>query len=151
MKYTKNTHSSRFCYLAIALDVLFFINIYETDRNFYYSLLIGASIVYNLLFMLFVFLASEGVKKYKPGYSMFLFGAGAAQLVRIFILPLDAYNTIIKAGERAMEAPQFIRAVLWLALSAVCLIAAAAINTAKYKKLRAARETQLILTEREED
>ena len=151
MKYTKNTLSSRLCYLAIALDVLYFINIYETDKNFYYQLLVGISVVYNLLFMLFVFLASEGVKKYRSGYSAFLLGAGAAQVARIFILPLSAYETFVKAGERAMETPQFVRAVLWLALSAVCLIAAAAVNTAKYRKLKTVQGRQLTFAEREEN
>ena len=151
MKYIKNTASSRLCYLAIALDVLYFINLYETDKNFYYQLLLGVSVVYNLLFMLFVFLASEGVKKYRPGYSVLLFAAGAAQVARIFILPLSAYETFVKAGERAMETPQFVRAVLWLALSAVCLIAAGVVNTVKCKKLEAARSIRLDLTEREEN
>lgn len=151
MKYIKNTASSRLCYLAIALDVLYFINLYETDKNFYYQLLLGVSVVYNLLFMLFVFLASEGVKKYRPGYSVLLFAAGAAQVARIFILPLSAYETFVKAGERAMEAPQFARAAVWLVLSAVCLVAAGAVNTAKYRKLEAARSWQPELSEREED
>ena len=59
MRYTKNTRSSRLALLAIVFDVLYFVSIYSSDvGSWYYSLLIGASIVYNLLFMLMAFLSS---------------------------------------------------------------------------------------------
>ena len=68
MRYTKNTLSSSLALCAIVFNVLYFVSIYESDvGSWYYSMLIGASIVYNLLFMLMVFLASEGVKNYKIG------------------------------------------------------------------------------------
>lgn len=140
MKYTKNASSARFCYLAIALDILYFINIYESDRStWYYQLLIGVSIIYNLLFMLFTFLASEGVKNYKPNYSILLCVMGAIQLVRVFILPFQAMNAQIKVAqnmEAVMGLPQGIRAIVWLVLSAGCLFAAAAINIRKYRELK---------------
>lgn len=140
MKYIKNASSTRLCYLAIALDVLYFINIYESDRStWYYQALIGISIIYNLLFMLFTFLASEGVKNYKPNYSVLLSVMGAIQLVRIFILPLQAMNAQIKVAqnmEAVMGLPQGARAIAWLVLSALCLFAAAAINIRKYRELK---------------
>ena len=140
MKYTKNTVSSRFCYLAIALDVLFFINIYESDRgSWYYQILIGASIIYNLLFLLFTFLASEGVKNYHPGYTSLLYVLGGIQIIRVFILPLQAMNTQIKIAsnmEAVMGLPQGIRAIAWLVLSAACLILAGAVNLHKYTELK---------------
>ena len=59
MRYTKNVFSSRMVYLAILFDVLYFVSIYESDvGNWYYTWLIGLSIVYNLVFMLISFLAS---------------------------------------------------------------------------------------------
>ena len=135
MKYTKNTASSRLCYLAIALDVLFFVNIYESDRgSWYYQLLIGASIIYNLLFMLFTFLASEGVKNYRQGYSVTLCVTGALQLCRVFVIPYQAMNALIKTAggmEPVMDSAQGIRAIVWLVLSAVCLFLAAFINRRK--------------------
>ena len=77
MRYVKNTVSSRLCYLAILLNVLFFISIYKSDvGSWYYQILVGGSIVYNLLFMLMVFLASEGVKNYKTSYSWLMLGLG---------------------------------------------------------------------------
>ena len=63
MRFTKNSLSSTLVILAILFDVFYFVNIYESDvghnvGNFYYQIRIGASIVYNLVFMLAAFLAS---------------------------------------------------------------------------------------------
>ena len=66
MRYTKNTASSRLALLAIVFDVLFFISIYKSDVGaYYYTMTIGGSIIYNLIFLLAAFLCSEGVKKYQ--------------------------------------------------------------------------------------
>ena len=135
MRYIKNTTSSRLCYLAILLNVLYFVSIYKSDvGSWYYQILVGGSIVYNLLFMLMVFLASEGVKSYQKNYSWMLYVIGILQAVRIFILPMQAHSAVIKLGSVetvVMETPQFIRCIIYLAGSAVCLIAAAAINQQK--------------------
>ena len=97
MRYIKNTASSRLCYLGILADVLYFVSIYGSNvGSWYYQWLIGVSIVYNLLFMLITFLASEGVKNYQRKYSPLLYGLGAAQFVRIFILPMQASRAIVK-------------------------------------------------------
>lgn len=126
MRYVKNTASSRLCYLAILLNVLYFVSIYKSDvGSWYYQILVGGSIVYNLLFMLMVFLASEGVKSYQKNYSWMLYVIGILQAVRIFILPMQAHTAVIKLGsaERVvMETPQFIRCVVYLAASSACLI-----------------------------
>ena len=121
MRYIKNTSSSRLCYLAILLDVLYFI-----------------SIVYNLLFMLMAFLASEGVKSYQASFSWLLYGLGILQAARIFILPLQARAATVVVGgteTAVMENAQFIRVVIYLAGSAVCLVAAAVINQRKCRAL----------------
>lgn len=141
MRYVKNTTSSRLCYLAILLNVLYFVSIYKSDvASWYYQILVGGSIVYNLLFMLMVFLASEGVKNYQTNYSTLLFGLGAGQLIRIFILPLQAHQAVVKisgAEVTVMQNPQFIRVIIYLAGSAACLIAAAVINLKKSRALAA--------------
>jgi len=135
MRYVKNTASSRLCYLAILLNVLYFVSIYKSDvGSWYYQIQVGGSIVYNLLFMLMVFLASEGVKRYQKNYSWMLYVIGILQAVRIFILPMQAHSAVIKLGSVetvVMETPQFIRCIIYLAGSAVCLIAAAVINQQK--------------------
>ena len=135
MRYVKNTASSRLCYLAILLDVLYFVSVYKTDvGSWYYQILIGASIVYNLLFLLMVFLASEGVKNYQKNYTWLLYGLGIAQIIRIFILPAQAHRAVVQVGGAdtlAMGDGQFVRVVIYLLGSAACLLAAAAINQKK--------------------
>ena len=135
MRYVKNTASSRLCYLAILLNVFYFVSIYKSDvGSWYYQILIGASIVYNLLFMLMAFLSSEGVKNYQASYSKLLYGLGAGQIARIFILPLQAHQALVKIGGAevpVMGNAQFIRVIIYLAGSAACLLAAGVINQSK--------------------
>lgn len=139
LRYTKNTASSRLVYLTILLDVFFFVSIYKSDvGSYYYNILTGASILYNLIFMLAAFLASEGVKNYKKGYTWLLMALGAIQVARIFIIPVQAHAatiTIKKVSYQVMENGQFIRVTLYLALSALCLFAAAVINLQKSNAL----------------
>ena len=139
MRFVKNTVSSRLCYLAILLNVLYFVSIYKSDvGSWYYQILVGGSIVYNLLFMLITFLASEGVKNYQKKYSTVLFIIGALQICRIFLLPMKAHQAVVKASgveTVVMQNPQFIRVILYLVGSAACLIAAAVINLRKCKVL----------------
>ena len=141
MRYAKNALSSRLTYLAILFNVLYFVSIYESDvGSWYYSITIGASIVYNLVFMLMTFLASEGVKNYKMGYSVLLLVAGALQVGRIFYLPLQAYKatvTISKVTYPVMEIPQLTRVIICLALSAACCLAAGVIGVHRSRTLAA--------------
>ena len=138
MRFTKNTTSSRLVLLAIVLDALYFVSLYRINLDYYYNMMMGASILYNLVFMLAAFLASEGVKNYKKGYTWLLMALGAIQVARIFIIPVQAHAatlTIRKVSYQVMENGQFIRVVLYLALSAACLFAAAVINLQKSNAL----------------
>ena len=141
MRYAKNALSSRLTYLAILFDVLYFVSVYESDvGSWYYQIIIGASIVYNLLFMLMTFLASEGVKSYKESYGWLLLAAGAGQIVRIFILPLQAYKatvTISKVTYPVMETNQLIWVIIFLAASALCCFAAGAVGVYRSRTLAA--------------
>ena len=137
MRYTKNTASSRLALLAIVFDVLFFISIYKSDvGTYYYTMTIGGSIIYNLIFLLAAFLCSEGVKKYQTAYSWVMIVLGILQIARIFIIPMDAHRTIINS-EPVMGNAQFIFTVVCLALSAACLFAGAVINLKKSRALSA--------------
>ena len=108
MRYVKNTASSRLCYLAILLNVFYFVSIYKSDvGSWYYQILIGASIVYNLLFLLMAFLASEGVKSYQKNYSWLLYGLGIGQIIRVFILPAQAHSALVQVG--GTEVPAMLR------------------------------------------
>lgn len=134
MRYNKNVLGSRLVYLAILFNVFYFVSVYESDvGTWYYQALIGISIVYNLVFMLVAFLASEGVKNYKASYGYLLLGLGAGQIVRIFILPWMANHAVTKRSDpvlkkaveiAVMESKQFNWIVVFLSLSALCCLIA---------------------------
>ena len=139
MRFTKNKLSSSLALLAIVFDVLFFVSIYQSDvGSYYYTILIGASVLYNLIFMLMAFLASEGVKNYKRGYSWLLLALGVGQIARIFILPKQAVEATIKIKKEVipvMSQGQYTWVVACLVISAVCCIASAVINLIKSRQL----------------
>ena len=130
LRYIKNKASANLTYLAIIFDVLYFVSIYSSDSGrYYYSITIGVSVVYNLLFLLFAFLSSEGLKNYKLGYAIAIIGIGLMQLVRIFGIPLGALKEALDAsGKTVMEQGQFNYVVTMLILSAVCCVAAGIIG-----------------------
>ena len=140
MRYTKNTTASGLALLSILFDVFFFISIYESNvGSWYYNILIGASILYNLIFLLAAFLCSEGIKNYKIAYSYLMIALGIGQIIRIFIYPVRAHNATVIIQEKAvtvMENPQFIRCVLYLLLSAACLIVGAVVGMTRSKALK---------------
>lgn len=139
MRFIKNSLSSNLAILGILFDVFYFVSIYKSDVGaWYYTMLIGASIVYNLVFMLAVFLSSEGVKNYKQGYSYLLIALGVVQIVRIFIIPVRARSAeVVVNGAAAvvMQNGQFCRVTAYLIISGVCLIASAVVNLIRCREL----------------
>lgn len=139
LRFTKNKLSANLTLLAIVFDALYFVNIYQSDvGTYYYRLIIGVSIVYNLLFMLTAFLASEGVKSYKMGYSFVLVALGIGQIVRIFILPMSARSATVVLSdveEIVMGGRQFTWVCTCLVVSAVLCIAAGIISYVKTSTL----------------
>ncbi|MBD5081405.1 MAG: hypothetical protein HDT44_06525 [Ruminococcaceae bacterium] len=128
LRFSKNKLSSNLTLLAIVFNAIYFVSIYKSDvGSYYYTFLIGISIIYNLLFMLTAFLSSEGVKSYKLNYSFVLLGLGVGQIIRIFILPMSAHNVSITLGQetqRVMSDGQFMRICVYLiASAALCIIA----------------------------
>lgn len=139
MRYTKNKLAANLVLLAIVADVFFFINIYKSDvGTYYYTILTGGSVIYNLIFMLFAFLSSEGIKNYKKQYSYVLALLGLIQIVRIFIIPLKAHNAMVLIGTeevQVMQNAQFLRCVLYLLVSALSLMGSAAVGYLRSLKL----------------
>lgn len=129
LRFTKNKLSSNLTLLAIVFNALYFVSIYKSDvGEYYYNLIIGVSVLYNLLFMLIAFLSSEGVKAYKLGYSFALMGIGVGQLIRVFIIPMDARKTVLALSSEdqpvVMENGQFVYVcVCLIASAALCVIA----------------------------
>ena len=158
MRFTKNTLSSRLALAGIAFNVLFFVSIYKVNHSAYYTYWMGISIIYNLVFMLSAFLASEGTKNYKPGYSFLLILLAAGQIARIFIYParmranpeiegpalilvktvVTEANGVVVTEETSKELlSQYVRVVAYLSLSATCLLAGAVINLYRSRVLAA--------------
>ncbi len=141
MRYVKNSACSNLCYLAILFNVFYFVTIYRQDvGNYYYTIQIGASVVYNLIFMLAVFLASEGVKNYGKNYSIVLLIAGVMQIVRIFVIPMGALKaTTFVNGEdvAVMGNGTFIKCLVYLGVTAVCLLGSSALNFIRCNQLEA--------------
>lgn len=140
MRYKKNKVSSSLAVLAILFNALFFVDIYRSDvGTWYYGIMIGASIVYNLLFMMIVFLISEGSKNYKIQYSWFAILLGAMQFVRLLFYPRMAHAAQTQAtGEivQVMKDSQMIRVSCFLVLSGLCLILSGVIGMMKCTALR---------------
>ena len=157
MRFTKNTTSSRLALIAIVFNVFFFVSIYKVNHNAYYTWWMGVSIIYNLVFMLAAFLASEGAKNYKPKFSVLLAVLGILQIVRIFLIPAMMHSTLADEAVPVLEEEirifgyhinatvdnvimptgQYLRVILYLVLSAACLLASAVINRRKSKALEA--------------
>lgn len=139
MRFTKNKTSADLALLGIVFDVCFFISIYESDvGTYYYSILVGASILYNLVFMLAAFLASEGVKNYKIGYAWLMAALGLGQIARIFIYPMKAHAAVVTVQDvstTVMGDAQFTRTILYLCLSAACLLVGAVIGVIRSRAL----------------
>lgn len=141
MRFTKNTLSSGLALLAILFNVLYFVSIYKTDvGSYYYNIIMGASILYNLVFMLVVFLSSEGVKGYKASFAWVLLVVGALQILRIFILPMQAHAATVKVSKQevlVMQTAQFIRVVAYLMASAACCFVAGVVGIRRSRTLAA--------------
>lgn len=143
MRYIKNKFSSNMCIIAILFDVFFFVSIYkiniDTSRN-YYNILIGASIVYNLVFMLLAFLSCESVKNYDEKKCWMMVVLGVLQVVRIFILPLKYHTstvTIQSVQTAVMGSSQFMRCIIYLLISGACLLLGAAVGIKRSRTLKA--------------
>jgi FtsH-binding integral membrane protein len=126
MRYKKNKLSSSLALLGLAFGCLYFLQIYgqygTAVQNYFYKIHLGASVIYNLIFLLAVFYCSEGVKNYKTSFCYVLLVIAAIQVGRIFYFPLQSYN----AG--AISGVALTLCVVWLALSAASIAAAGAIG-----------------------
>lgn len=138
-RYTKNKLSANLVLGAILFDVLYFVSLYQSDvGSYYYNILIGASVIYNLVFLLAAFLCSEGVKSRKGNYMPALIIMGALQIVRIFIIPAAAHGAtmvIRKETVQVMTDGQYWYMIGNLVLSSLCCFAAGVTSFVQNKKL----------------
>ncbi len=137
MRFIKNKLPANLAILGILFDVFYFVSIYQSDvRDYYYTITIGASILYNLVFMLAAFLASEGIKNYKGGYAWLLGALGVGQFVRIFILPMQAHTTELKKVGLVMGDSQFRFVVGCLVISGVCCLISGIVGGVRSSQLK---------------
>ncbi len=145
MRFVKNSACANLCYLGLLFDVFYFVLIYRQDvGQYYYNIQIGASVVYNLIFMLAVFLASEAVKNYKKNYSMILIVAGVMQVVRVFVIPTAAHGatTLVNGVDTpVMGDSTYTLALVYLLVSAAALIFSAVLNYIRCTELEAHLKT----------
>ena len=87
LKYRTDRLAYSLAILGLIINVIYFTTLYVNNDNFYYSWKIGISVLYNLIFMLLVFLFAEEVKHYNRVYAIFLSIIGILQIARIFIYP----------------------------------------------------------------
>ncbi len=147
LRYTKNKLSANLALLAIVLNALYFVCLYSLDihrdvhdlRTSYHTWMIGISVLFNLIFMLVSFLASEGVKNYKLGYGYTLILLGAAQVARIFIMPFDLHHKTVSIDDviqPIMTDEKFILCAAYLIGSAALCVVAGVIAVIKTTTLR---------------
>lgn len=141
MRFTKNSMSSSLALLALVFNVFYFVSLYRINLSYYYTWKTGLSILFNLVFMLIVFLSSEGVKNYKLSYSVILIVVGVMQLLRITYIPQTARGTLISDGVTAMTDAQFIRAVVFLCVSAALLVLSGIVGVIRSRMLHDYKKT----------
>ena len=143
-RYKKNKFAANLALLGIVFCCAYFVVLYAQVKNnsYYYKWPIALDVIYNLLFLLFVFLFSEQVKNYNSKMFWVQMAFGVMQVVRIFWLPLagvaeTAYPTLagVAYTGKVLGAGSFISMVVFLAASGACVIASGVIGLIRSKSL----------------
>lgn len=130
LRYKKNKTASMLALLALVFNCLYFMLFYSINKESLYTMLIGGSVILNLLVLLMGFFASEGIKGYNKKFSYVLLGLGVVQFVRIFIYPTIGMANGWLEGNFYFEVPMSNAAngtffIVYLALSSACFIGSA--------------------------
>ena len=143
-RYKKNKFAANLALLGLVFCCVYFIILYAQVKNndYYYKWPIAIDVVYNLFFLLFVFLFSEQVKNYDRKMFWFQMVIGAMQIVRIFWLPLSGVAEtlypkladVVYEG-KVLSAGSFIAMVVSLAASGACVLASGIVGLIRSKSL----------------
>ena len=137
LRYKKNKLASTLALLGLVFNCLYFMILYAFPKQEFYTFEIGFSVVLTLISLLAIFLASEGVKGYNKTFSIVLLVVAAFQILRIFGYPLNGLKNdyLYAAGDTKTlgyfgyypDSSAFFGTIMivYLALSAACLIASA--------------------------
>ena len=143
-RYKKNKFAANLALLGIVFCCAYFVVLYAQVKNgnYYYKWPIAIDVIYNLFFLLFVFLFSEQVKNYDRKLFWVQMVFGVMQIVRIFWLPLagvadTAYTTLTGAvySEKVLSSGAFISMVVFLAASGACVVASGVVGLIRSKSL----------------
>lgn len=134
LRYKKNKLGANLAILGIVFGCLYFLILYAQVKNgdFYYTWEIAFDVIYNLFFLLFVFLFSEQVKNYKRKLFPVQLIVGILQIARIFWLPLKGI-TNMNGDVTVITTVTFILMTVSLAASGACIIASAIIGFIRAK------------------
>ena len=151
LRYKKNSLPANLALLGLLFNCLYFCILYgfktstmsidgETQTTWFATILIGASVILTLVMLLVNFLASEGIKGYKKHFCIVLLVLAVIQIARIFIYPLyvmqhSEFTVTYFWIRNASNVFLGIMLVVWLSLSAACLIASAVIGYINCTKL----------------
>lgn len=98
LRYKKNKMPANLALLALVFNILYFTLLYTIHTTQMYKLLVGVSVIVNLLVLLGGFYASEGIKAYNKKSCILLLVLAAVQIARIFIYPLQGLGDKWMAG-----------------------------------------------------
>ena len=148
-RYKKNKLAANLALLGLVFCCAYFIVLYaqQNNGNYYYKWPIAIDVIYNLFFLLFVFLFSEQVKNYNRKMFWLQMVLGVMQIVRIFWLPLAGYTETVYPkladvtySDGILSSSAFYCMVVFLALSGACVIASGVIGllrALRYEKFNA--------------
>lgn len=130
LRYKKNKIASMFTLLGLVFTALYFMLLYSVNNSFFYSIIMGFSIIITLVLLLTAFLSSESIKNYRKTYCIVILILAAINILRIFYYPLkglqaDAFKDSVYLWTKMSSAGIFTFMVIYLVASAACYVAAA--------------------------
>lgn len=146
MKYKNDSLSYGLILLGLLANIFYFITLYENNGEFYYTLDMGFSVLYNLIFMLLVFLSAENIKTYNRKYAILTFIIGILQIIRIFVYPARALESS-STGDISLTQYKYNLIVIYLSLSGGLLIIGSIISFIKSTILKQFVDGKLVFDE----
>ena len=143
-RYKKNKLAANLALLGLVFCCAYFIVLYAQVKNggYYYKWPIAIDVIYNLFFLLFVFLFSEQVKNYDRKLFWLQMAFGVMQIVRIFWLPLagvteTVYPKLANVAYtgKVISTAAFMCMSIFLALSGVCVVLSGIFGLIRSKSL----------------
>lgn len=121
MRYSKDKLPYALCMLGLSVNVAYFVAMYKNPVPVS-DVTTGLDVLYNIIFMMIVFLGSEKAKAYVRNWAYVIGGLGVVQFIRILLLPAH----FLRLGQ--LTAAEHAWLTLFLAVSGVFLIAAGIVS-----------------------